>query len=126
MKESDEVDKLIEWQEHQNNPGYWINHRPFFEPPKRSPGFFIVGLIDVILLVPTFLFTLMVFLQTRSRDIIYLLIALGVFSVLAVLRAIRLRPLEKVEKSQTELDAIRQAEKKEKKAKHNNKPKNYH
>jgi len=50
---------------------------------------------------------------------------LGVFSVLAVLRAIRLRPLENDEMSQTELDAIRQAEKKEKQAKHHNKPKNY-
>jgi len=29
MKEQDEIDKLIEWQEHQNNPGHWINHRPF-------------------------------------------------------------------------------------------------
>lgn len=125
MKESDEVDKLIEWQEHQNNPGHWINHRPFFEPPKRSPGFFIVGLIDVILLVPTFLFTLVVFILTRSRDILFLLIVLGVSSVLAVLRAIRLRPLEKDEMSRVELDAIRQAEKKEKKAKHHNKPKNY-
>lgn len=38
----------------------------------------------------------------------------------------RMRPPKKVEKSQAELDAIRRAEKKEKKAKHNNKPKNYH
>jgi len=126
MKQQDEIDKLIEWQEHQNNPGYWLTHLTFFEPPKPSRGFFIVGMIDVILLVPTFIFALVVFILTRSREILFLLIGLGVFSVLAVLRAIRLRPPEKVEMSQSELDAIRRAEKKEKKAKHNNKPKNYH
>lgn len=40
MKEQDEIDKLIEWQEYQNNPGYWLNHLAFFEPPKPSRGFF--------------------------------------------------------------------------------------
>ncbi len=36
-----------------------------------------------------------------------------------------MRPPKMVEKSRIELDAIRQAEKKEKKARHNNNPKNY-
>lgn len=54
------------------------------------------------------------------------LVGFGITSVLSTLRAIRLRPPEKVEKSQAELDAIRRAEKKEKKAKRDNKPKSYH
>ena len=126
MKESDEIDKLIEWQEHQNNPGYWVNHRAFFEPPKRSIGFYLISMIDVVLFVPVFIFSFVVFIKTRSRDLFLFMLSSGIISVLSILRAIRMRPPQVVGKSQTELDAMRRAEKKEKKAKHHNKPKNYH
>jgi hypothetical protein len=34
--DDDALEKLREWQEHQYNPGYWINRFPFGFPPKNK------------------------------------------------------------------------------------------
>jgi hypothetical protein len=96
-KESDKsIKRLVEWEEHQFNPGYWINRFPLGFPTKRSWGALFLSIIDVILCIPTFFLFLYESLISPNTINIVACILFGLFSLVAILRAFRLRP-EKVD-----------------------------
>jgi len=112
-----DIRDLNEWQEHQYNPGYWINRFSPSFPPKRSKGMFILGLIQSIIMVPGFLIMLIDYtFNTRPWNYLVATIILGVCSIIIVLFTIRMKPLksDKVQ-TQAELDEIRRKENQEKK-----------
>ena len=109
-----EIDDLNEWQEHQYNPGYWVNRLPAGFPPKRSKGWFIIGLIQAILIVPAFIILLVDYtFNNRPSNYLVATIILGVFSILIVLYAFSQRPLKRGKAlTQAEMDEIRRKEEK--------------
>jgi len=113
----DDIDDLNEWQEHQYNPGYWINRLPAGFPLKRSWGLFIIGLIQAILFLPAFIFMLIDYISTtRPWNYLVATIILGVFSILIVLWTISVMPLKRDNvRTQAEMDEIRRKENQEKK-----------
>ncbi len=111
----DKIGELEEWQEHQYNPGYWIGRFSPQFPQKRTLGNWIINLIDVIMLVPTFFIVFVLYLIDRDRFYLMPLGVLGVFSILSVLRAIRLKPDLERSLSQVEMEEIRRKENKSKK-----------
>lgn len=60
-KKRDPIADLEEWQEHQYNPGYWINRIPPWIPTRRTIGFWLLSLIDVLIIKPTFLFIIWIY-----------------------------------------------------------------
>ena len=115
MKENDELVKLKEWQDHQYNPGYWVNKFSPQFPHKRTIGFWILILIDVVLIIPAFIFSLIVYFIEVNEVYLIPIGILGVSSILVSLRAIRLKPEPKLEKSQVEIEELRRKRKKENK-----------
>ena len=117
MQNNDEMEKIQEWQEHQYNPIYWVNrYSPLF-PPKRSRSFWIISLLDLLLIIPAFLVTCWMYLA--DPNIVYLpfMVLFGALSVVMTLRAIRLRPDFNQKKSQTEIDELNHLKHQEKKKK---------
>lgn len=104
-----------EWQDHQYNPGYWINRFTPYFPPRRSKGFWIIALIDFFVIVPTFFVMSFIYLFVeQTNQLLGGTILLGVFSIIVILRAINLKPPE-MGRTQEELDEIRRKENKERK-----------
>ncbi|MBK9928105.1 MAG: hypothetical protein IPP66_22775 [Anaerolineales bacterium] len=114
MKQNDDLDKMKEWQDHQYNPGYWVNKFSPGFPPKRSKGFWLFSLIDVFVFVPVFIFSLFVYFIEGNSGYLYLVGIFGAFSILAILRARRFKPLPKT-KNQIEIEELRREKKEEKK-----------
>ncbi len=124
-KDHDPISELNEWQEHQYNSGYWVNRFSPFFPPKRSKGFWIIALIDLFVIVPTFFFMSFVYIFVEpTSQLLVGTIVLGVFSIIIILRAINLKPPSR-QKHQQELDEIQRKENKERKKKLPKRPKNY-
>jgi hypothetical protein len=90
----DGIQKLIEWEEHQYNSGYWINRFSPFFPQKRIKFNWILSLVDFYLIIPAFILFLIVFIQTNEKILIAPLILLGVFSIIVVLRKQYFTPVE--------------------------------
>ena len=104
MQNTDEIDKIEEWQEHQYNPLYWVNRFSPFFPPKRTRGGWITSLIGLFLNLPAFLaFCWSYFVESNSTALPFVLI-FGALSVIMVLLAIRLKPDFNQGKSQTEVE----------------------
>jgi hypothetical protein len=104
MANNDEMDKIQEWQQHQHNPYYWVNKFSPLFPPRRTVGFWILSLIDVLLIVPAFLAFCWLYFSERTTAHLGLVIIFGAFTVLVTLRAIRLRPYFNGRKSQVEME----------------------
>ena len=84
--------KIQEGQEHQYNPFYWINrYSPLF-PPRRSRFFWIISLIDLLLIIPAFLVTCRMYFADPNIHFLPFMVLFGALSVVMTLRAIRLRP----------------------------------
>lgn len=86
-------ESLKEWEDHQFNSGYWVNRFSPFFPPKRTWRFWVITLIDAMLLIPAFLFSayILLFVERYEYDLL-LVTLLGVFSIMAALRSYRLMP----------------------------------
>jgi hypothetical protein len=123
----DPFSKLREHQDHQYNPGYWVNRLPFGFPPKRTKGFWILSLIDAFFLIPAFFLMLWLYLTEWTTTLLIPLIILGVGAVLAYLRADSLKPPEpyEIEEMPSSID-YEMAKKKERKKKYPKRQKNYH
>ncbi len=93
-KRNDPIEELQEWQEHQYNPGYWVNRFTPEFPPKRSMGRWLLELFQVLIIVPAFFFMSYVYFFVE-KDSLYLpmLGVLGVISIVGILRALRVKPL---------------------------------
>jgi hypothetical protein len=113
----DEFENLKEWQDHQYNPGYWVNRIPFAYPPKRSKGIFLTYLIQAALIIPAFIIFLAAYLLDGNQTVfLVMMLFTGVFSVILILLLIRYRPLPEGKiKTQAERDEIRRKENLEKK-----------
>jgi hypothetical protein len=95
--------KLREWQEHQYDPAYWVNHLPPGFPPKRTRGLWFLALIFVFLFISTFFLMLWLYLSERDPYLIRPLIIFGLLSLLSLWVAKRFKP-SKVK--QTDLPGI--------------------
>ena len=117
MRNNDEMDKIQEWQEHQYNPFYWVNKVSPLFPPKRTRGFWIISLLDLLLILPAFVTFCWVYVTERNSEYLPFVLVLGVLSIILTLRAIRLRPGFNQGKSQPEIEELNHIQKKEKKKK---------
>ena len=77
------------------NPGYWVNRIPFGFPPKPSRGFYILAIIDVVLMIPAFILLLWLYVSEPKPTLLFMVISYGAFAMLALLRLRRLRPTRK-------------------------------
>ena len=116
-RQKDEFEKLNEWQDHQYNPGYWVNRIPFAYPPKRSRGIFLIYLIQAVLIVPAFFIFLVAYILDNNQTVfLFMTWFTGFFSVILILLLIRYRPLPTSRiRTQEEQDEIRRKENQEKK-----------
>lgn len=74
-------------------PGYWVNRIPPFFPPCRTFQFWLLTLLDVVILGPSFLITLYVhFFVEPFKNGGLLLGYLGLAALLSGIRAYTLRP----------------------------------
>ena len=116
-KEKDQITQFNEWQDHQYNPGYWVNRLPPYFPPGRSIGFWIIALIDMLVIVPAFFFMSYIhFFVEKDPGRVIVIGILGAFSILMILRSLRLKPPEN-QMTQAKRDEIRRKENKERKRK---------
>lgn len=117
MQNTDEIDKMEEWQEHQYSPLYWVDKFSPLLPPKRTRGFWITSLIGLFLNLPVFLaFCWSYFADRRGESLLWMLV-FGALSVILTLLAIRLRPDFKQGKNQTEIEEQNRIKNQEKKKK---------
>jgi hypothetical protein len=115
MQNTDETNKIVEWQEHQYNPLYWVDKFSPLFPPKRTRGFWITSLIGLFLNLPAFVaFCWSYFADGNSASLPWMLV-FGALSVIMILLAIRLKPDFVQGKSQTEVEARNHIKKQEKK-----------
>jgi hypothetical protein len=115
MQNTDETDKIEEWQEHQYNPLYWVDRFSPLFPPKRTRGGWITSLIGLFLNLPAFLaFCWSYFTDGNGESLPWMLI-FGALSVILTLLAIRLRPDFAQGKSQMEIEERNHIKKQEKK-----------
>jgi hypothetical protein len=104
MRDTDEMDEIQEWQEHQYNPFYWVNRFSPMFPLKRTRGGWITSLIGLFLNLPAFLaFCWSYFVERNSASFPFML-TFGALSVIMVLLAIRLKPDFNHGKSQAEVE----------------------
>lgn len=126
MQNTNETDKIKEWQEHQYNPLYWVDRFSPLFPPKRTLGGWITSLIGLFLNLPAFVaFCWSYFADKNSASLPWMLI-FGALSVIMVLLAIRLKPVLRQGKSQTEVEEMNRFQNQEKKKKLPNRRKDYH
>ena len=113
-KEPDDIQMLNEWQEHQLNPGYWVNRFSIFFPAKRTVGLWIIALIEFFMIVPTFIISSLIYLFIdRDPSYVPLIVILGFFSIFATLRAFRLKPdFEEKQKGNTHKPSHKEKKKK--------------
>ncbi len=124
-KKQDPISELNEWQEHQYNPGYWINRPPFF-PPKRTKGWWILSLIDVFLVVPAFFIIAGIYFFVEQNKLFLVpLVILGLFSILLLRRALIFKPYKPGTPHQAEIEEINRKNKKERKKKQPKRRKDY-
>jgi len=104
MQNTDEIDKIEEWQEHQYNPLYWVDRFSPLFPPKRTRGSWITSLIGLFLNLPAFAaFGWSYFADRNSASLPWMLV-FGALSIVLTLLAIRLRPDSHQEKNQTKVE----------------------
>ena len=115
-KYRDPIEDLNEWQEHMYNPGHWVNRFPPHFPPKPSIGFWILSMIDVILIVPAFILLTIQHVFGKKMPGGPILIGFyGIFSLFSILRAIRLKPGKKDSIPQEIRDEIRRKQNRDRK-----------
>jgi hypothetical protein len=125
MRETDEMDKIQEWQEHQYNPFYWTNRFSPLFPPKRTLGFWIASLLGLFLSLPAFLaFGWSYFAERNSESLLFALI-FGALSLVMTLLSIRLRPDFRKKKSQVEAKELTRTKRQKKKKKFPKRRKDY-
>jgi hypothetical protein len=115
QKNRDPIEELNEWQEHQYNPGYWVNRFSPRLPPRKTKGIWILEIISLVWIVIGFIAAVIAYFVAGPLPVIkFSLWLFGIFTILALIRARNLKPKE-FEFSQQERDEIRRKEKKEKK-----------
>ncbi len=115
MQNTDEIDKIEEWQEHQYSPLYWVDKFSPLFPPKRTKGFWITSLIGLFLNIPVFLAVCWSYFAEGNSGSLPFVLIFGALSVILTLLAIRLKPDSHARKSQTEVDELNHVKKQEKK-----------
>ena len=119
----DPIEELNEWQEHQYNPGYWVNRFSPEFPPKKSLGFWLIDLFQFLFFGFWFIIVVIVMILDDPKYF-PLLIILGVGEVYLALRLIRLKP-DRKQRTQEEWDEIRRKQNKERKRDLPKRNKNY-
>ena len=103
MQNTDEMNKMEEWQEHQYSPLYWVDKFSPLFPPKRTRGAWITSLIGLLVNLPAFVaFCWSYFADKNSASLAWMLV-FGGLSLVMTLLAIRLRPQSNQAKSQAEV-----------------------
>jgi hypothetical protein len=104
MRNTDEIDKIEEWQEHQYNPLYWVDRFSPLFPPKRTWGSWITSLIGLFLNLPAFVAFCWSYFADRNRASLPWMLVFGALSVILALLVIRLKPDFDQGKSQPEAE----------------------
>lgn len=115
MQNTDELDKIAEWQEHQYNPLYWLDRFSPLFPPKRTRGFWITSLIGLFLNLPAFVAFFWSYFADRNSASLPWMLVFGALSVIMTLLVIRLRPNSHQRKNQTEVKERNHVKKQQKK-----------
>ena len=102
MRDTNEIDKIEEWQEHQYNPLYWVDKFSPLFPPKRTRGFWITSLIALFLNIPVFLAFCWSYFADRNSGSLPFVLIFGALCVILILLAIRLKPDSNHGESRTE------------------------
>jgi hypothetical protein len=105
-----DIQRLVEWENHQFNEGYWINRFTPFFPPKRTKANWIIAWISFLLIFATFILAALGLITTKQQDLIWPLVIFGLFSIPAILAVIRLRPLPQQTREMTKRKAKTQKE----------------
>jgi hypothetical protein len=117
MRDSDELEKIQEWQEHQYNPFYWVNKFSPLFPPKRTRGFWITSLIGLFLVLPALLAFGWSYWADGNSESLALVLIFGALSLIMLLLAIRLRPDFHRGKRQTGVEEPKRVQNKKRKKK---------
>ena len=117
MQETDEIDKIQEWQEHQYNPFYWVNKFSPLFPPERTPGFWIASLLGLFLSLPAFLAFGWSYFAERNIESFLLALIFGALSLVMALLSFRLRPDFRKQKKQVEAKEMNRTKRQKKKKK---------
>ena len=119
----DPIAELEEWQEHQYNPGYWVNRLPPGFPLKRERR---LSLGYLFLFVFYLVFVIFVLIVILSGETFYfpLLFLFGVPAIYSLWRFFRHKP-DPRQRTQEEMDEIRRKENQERKRDLPKRNKNY-
>lgn len=95
----DPIAELVEWQEHQYNPGqwiksdYWRNRLSHSSSPERPNRIWGLILLEFLILIPTFLFASYVYFYVEKIPYYLILMSiLGEYSILKIILVFRMKP----------------------------------